>query len=144
MIGGCVPRWWHHHGGKLRINEANESKLVLSSSTAEVTIERSKGADYLKRFYVYWRIVHNSVSAEVDAGCRVFKRKQLISAFGITEENGDAAHSPVAEREAPGFFVSLGDYLNIPGPGTGHDLDPNVSILIDDEMRQAVRKLLGL
>ncbi len=39
-------------------------------------------------------------------------------------------------------FIRWGNFLNIPCPGTGHDGDPNVSIYVTDEIREAVRKLL--
>lgn len=48
-------------------------------------------------------------------------------------------------QEAPtkqGAFIRYGNFLNIPSPGTGHDGDPNISILIDGPIRRAVRQLL--
>lgn len=41
-----------------------------------------------------------------------------------------------------GEFIRWGKYLNIPGPGTGHDGDANISIFVSDEIRDAVTALL--
>jgi len=144
-VGGCVPRWWHHHGGKLRIVTAYESRIVLLASAAEVNIAKATDRVDAERWSVDWHIVHNYHSGEDDRGRRLFTRDKLALAFGITKANGcESLQDHAADREVYGFFIGLGCFLNIPGPGTGHDGDPNVSILIDDELRQAVRKLLGL
>jgi hypothetical protein len=70
----------------------------------------------------------------------------LKSAFGIHEANGYASDWLLNEFggtcASQGKFLRYKDYLNIPGPGTGHDGDSNVSIELDRSIQTAARDLM--
>lgn len=54
----------------------------------------------------------------------------LICAYG-----GEAAFQ--------GQFIRWKEFLNIPGPGTGHDGDPNISLQLSGEIVEAARSFLA-
>lgn len=60
---------------------------------------------------------------------------QLPGDFLLEKYGGDVA--------CQFLFIRWQDYLNIPGPGTGHDGDPNISIKLTDEIKEAIRALLA-
>jgi len=61
---------------------------------------------------------------------------ELLHMFVDPEES----FQPSAEScEVPGVFCRQGRYLNIPGQNHLGDGDPNVSILVTDELRDAAR-----
>ena len=70
---------------------------------------------------------------------------RLRGAFGLSDEvlEGSAwlVESYTAQSAAQGKYIRLGKFLNIPCAGTGHDGDPNVSIVINPDMRDAVDRL---
>lgn len=124
------PTWWHPSGAKLRV-EPHSSwppiSLVLKSDSAGLIIE--KAWDWHKAWHFIWVITHSL--AEHSDGNIWMTIEQLDEAFG------DSAFST-----AEGLFIRQGPYLNIPGPGTGKDGDPNISILVTKEIRRAVQRLL--
>ena len=71
----------------------------------------------------------------------------LRKAFRLDDTMDDKLSLWLIERyggtvAAQGEFIRWGKYLNIPGPGTGHDGDANISIFVSDEIRDAVAQLL--
>ncbi len=144
------PIWCHHHGSKMRVVEFDEKehRLVIAGSAAKVIIrpgrEVQEGGD---GWVVSWEVIQHVAYDEAVRGQRQFDSDELAAAFGLTDNSGDfgqwmldqfGAHS--AEQ---GKFIRWKHFLNIPCPGTGHDGDPNVSIHIDDEIRDAVQRLLA-
>jgi hypothetical protein len=122
------------------------SRLVLSDSRVEMTINRVEN----DKWKVEWQLVH---AWGDDTGCRAFDDQELASAFGISDRSdqysdwmlqrfgGTCAHQ--------GLFIRYNEFLCIPGPGTGHDGSPEVSMILYDgsgeggEIRQAVEQLLS-
>jgi hypothetical protein len=48
------------------------------------------------------------------------------------------------DSAAQGFYIRWRNCLNIPCPGTGHDGDPNISVTLSDDIKEAVRQLLEM
>ncbi len=138
-----MPVWCHHHCLKMTLVEASEHKIVIcsdenpSSAAASIVIERVFGHDEL--FSIQYQLRHSDSSV---TGRIEMRSEFLRSAFGVADivgessawllENfgGDAAHQ--------GSFIRYKNYLNIPGPGTGHDGDANISARIDEKMTTVI------
>ena len=75
--------------------------------------------------------------------------EQLRVMFGLDNDFVTPGHSQwlIKEYEADvaeqTLFIRKGNYLNIPCPGTAHDGDPNVSIELDDEIKEKVKELIS-
>jgi hypothetical protein len=149
-IRQCLPMWYHHHGFKMRLVEFNEAghRLVIAGSAAKVVIiPGRKVQEGGNGWAVSWEVIQHVANDEAVHGQRQIDSDELAAAFGLTDNSGEfgqwmldqfGAHS--AEQ---GKYIRWTHFLNIPCPGTGHDGDPNVSIHIDDDMRDAVRRLLA-
>jgi hypothetical protein len=156
MYMGC-PVWWHHHGCKIKIKSLNliSKELLLFSSTVfiRICLEQSVRKE---AWGVAWHITHFYPTAEIASGKVLFSKNELKAAFCLGDDLGqesrdggmwliDAYGGDIA---AQGKFIlythNFSNFLNIPCPGTGHDGDPNVSILVSDEIREAISKLVGL
>jgi hypothetical protein len=113
--------------------------LIIQSSAAELFVSR-QGVRWLAK----WSIIQGPKAQVV--GQVLLDSKDLSSAFGLSEETGPLSRWMLSECGAnsasQGKFIRSGDFLNIPGPGTGHDGDPNISILIQGKMQDAVRRLI--
>lgn len=144
------PRWWHLHGNKMRVSEKEEDRtnkrLVIKGSAAQVVITRREDVKDRKEWLVDYQVTHyvntDFAQARVSMG-----ERELAAAFGINETDSGEYPADILERfggdsASQGTYIRYRKYLNIPGPGTGHDGDPNVSIEIDDEMKLGVSKLL--
>ena len=143
------PDWWHHHGTKMRVEELRPKLLVISGSAASVKIY-PKAETEDEGWYVKWKVVF-SVDCQVN-GRTWMSTENLECAFGLSNREGgeywDAYRNWMIDRFGgecayQGAFIRWRDYLNIPGPGMGHDGDPNVSIDLDAEINQAVQKLIS-
>lgn len=147
MIG--APVWWHHHGGKMRVEflDLKKSALIISGSAAKVTISKSKQNEW----FVDWEVIHGGASVphpqESHGRAWLFSDNSLARAFGLSNDS-DKTGEWIVERyggncASQGRYIRWMGFLNIPCPGTGHNGDPNVSILLQDEIVEAVAKLLG-
>ena len=139
-----IPIWCHHHCGKMGIEKTESSLLKLAGSAAFLEIVNPtlfSGKRYCK---VLWEILF-AVEEKVN-GQVLFSDAHLRAAFGLSNEmkvssdwllekyGGDVA--------AQGCFIRYQQFLNIPGPGTGNDGDPNISIENNEEMKNAIAALL--
>lgn len=141
---GC-PDWFHHHGRKMRLTVADTTKqvVVISASAATLTIsvkEVGRGDEW----FVAWEVVQSQLAKT--NGRVVMSCDELSAAFGIADHSyryggwvikrfgGDSANQ--------GQYLRYQDFLNIPCPGTGHDGDPNISVELDDEIKDAIRQLV--
>ncbi len=138
------PKWWHHHGIKMRVEKLSQANklLIITGSAASIRItSRTMRND--DGWYVKWEVLF-------DRDCKVngqvwMATDNLRAAFGLSENSGKFGQWLIdrfgADSAEQGMYIRYKDYLNIPCPGTGHDGDPNVSILLDDKIKEAVSKL---
>ena len=146
-----MPIWCHHHGSKMRVEKFGKENhtLVIAGSAAKVTITQAS-AIYPKAggFFVDYEVVQYVSYDEVVRGRRQFSADDLAAAFGLSDESGKYGQWLIdqygADSAEQGKYIRWKDYLNIPCPGTGHDGDPNVSIHLDQQIKDAVRQLLEL
>lgn len=138
------PWWWHHHGIGMRLRETDliAGKIVIAGSAAEVIIARGSSDSYS----VDWKVIHYEPIQEQASGRVWMNRWQLSVAFGL-EDWVDEFSEWLIDRyggtvACRGTFLRYEKYLNIPCPGTGYDGDPNVSIMLDEEIKEAVRQEL--
>ncbi len=133
------PKWFNPSGDDARLVERRSKKPSLIPS---LTIVTSNGSSQLKirrhttdrRFWhVRWRIFYKN-DARLE-GELYWTDDHIRSAFGETSL-GIFWHVPGSR------FARVGNYLNVPWPGTGNDGDPNMSILLNDTIRAAVKKLI--
>ena len=135
------PSWRHHHATKMRLTAVgiNNDFLLIQGSAAEVRIARTALG-----WSVRWRIKQSK--GEGVSGRVIFSKECLQRAFGLDDQpfqfGGSIAKQFNATTGYQGAFIRQGIYLNIPGPGTGHDGDPNVSLDLDEKITAAVKGLL--
>ena len=144
------PAWWHHHGIKMKIVEMRQPErfLVIAGSAAEVTIEPAwQPLTDGEGWVVSWKITHHVAYNETTHGRRHFDNDELGAAFGLNQKSDYSERWILdqygADSAEQGKYIRWKDFLNIPCPGTGHDGDPNISIEITEEIRTAVRTLIG-
>ena len=144
-----MPDWFHPHGTKIQVenleqeylepNQTNKN-LVLVSTAVKVSIIR-KPDPTEPRWLIRYEVMHSKTSRtenEVEMTTACLKR-----AFDIDEETPPIPRfNLVSAQVEPDVFIRYGDYLSIPNPGTGHDQDENVSILINNHMRRLLSRRL--
>jgi len=142
------PAWWHHHGEKVQVKSITieghyERALLLSGSAAHLTIMPCRRTG--RGWSVEWEIIDSA--QETTRGVRSFSATQLQAAFGLSDQEdrfGDWLIKQYgADVASQGLYIRWETFLNIPGPGTGHDGDPNISIRITQEMQVAVQRILS-
>ena len=136
------PRWYHppvRNVSFIAINERSDktrNELKLGSlGSVLITIflhpERIERADYLLIYEI------RQPSGKFVVGKIEISKIDLKKAFGLSGEC-----DVEDEQQIPGKYIKHGSYLNIPGPGTGNDGDPNVSIYLDEALVSNVRAFL--
>ncbi len=141
------PIWWHLHGLKMRVRRLdlrNRTLTIGSRVAAVVRISPSRGG-----WHIAWAIKFGQ--EEKVRGIVWMSDQNLRCAFGLSdsedERYGSYRHLLIerfgADCAYHGVFIRYRNFLNIPCPGTGYDGDPNVSIDLDDDIKLAIRRLLG-
>jgi len=132
------PDWWNENGFRMRIHTWSPGKRELYLATPftefaklRITSLRDAGS-YFRLTWSINQVVGENTSGEFD-----LSRDDLeeMFALGECEDRDDPVHEHY-EREY--------GYLNIPKRGTGKDGDPNLSVFVSNEIRQAVSDLLEL
>lgn len=145
---GDIPIWCHHHCYKMSAKGANNiqgSSLIIKGSAATLHIAFDPKIGRAEAPWVLsWEIKYSFTEKVV--GVTVFTTEDMKQAFGLTDDRPDEENW-LLERfggsaAQQGHYIRYGPFLNIPGPGTGHDGDPNISIKIDSEIKAAVVKLI--
>lgn len=140
------PVWFHDHGWKIRPREQDEPHtLVLAGSAAQLTISPAGSSGWK----LSWEVTHMYGSDE-DHGQRIFTNHQLKAAFDLASiEAGWESLSSywLVERygatcASQANFIRWRRFLNIPGPGTGHDGTSEISIEVTDEIKTAIQQLI--
>lgn len=141
------PDWCHHHGLKMRLKmfDENVSLVLIDGSAATVKIFRVTDPTSTWDWIVEWEIKHGK--GEKVNGSVCMDTEELEAAFMLSQLTGKWGDELIkrfgAHTAQQGSFIRWKKYLNIPGPGTGHDGDPNVSIFLDKEITEAVRSLVA-
>lgn len=139
---GEIPPWFHHHGDKMTVEKLDVGikLLVITASAAGIKITRW-GKSYSDGWIVEWWIRHGVGKVK---GQTWMAAADLRSAFGL-ENNSRFSDWLLARFDGDcagqGEYIRYGNYLNIPCPGTGSDGDPNVSVFLTKEIKEAVQKL---
>ncbi|MFH1631826.1 MAG: hypothetical protein ABIA47_02240 [bacterium] len=151
------PSWSNHKATKMGVTVEKKASVQISARKSWLKIAKVFPAraghhpeedDLCKveaSFRVEWQITFGW--EEATSGSLVFSETELKWAFGLKEgSHVGARHFLVtrygAESAFQGHFIRTGPYLNIPGPGTGENSDPNVSIVLYDTIREAVQRLI--
>ena len=137
-----ISNWWHAHGNKMVPTFQQGPNLVIKGSVASLNIRGAGDPDTCSRWSLEWNITHADLSQV--HGEVYFDRNELPSAFGLQKDRGDEFVLGLfdADSAKQGKYIRRGNLLNIPGPGTAYDGDPNISIFLDDEIKKAVTGLL--
>jgi hypothetical protein len=142
---GGIPEWHHNHSRKIYVDHLDMKCriLVLEASAVTVGIQLTLEP---KGWLVEYEIKQSQLSSF--KGTVWMTTGQLKSAFGLSDKYdvlfGKAVLADYGGTVAhQGKYLRYGDFLNIPGPGTGHDGDPNVSIDLSDEIKKAVAELVS-
>jgi|CXWL01.1.fsa_nt_gi hypothetical protein len=134
---GKQPAWFHHNGRRLVVEGAipSQNMLVLVDGTyrnaAQVVICVSKNRR--SGILVKWTVPHRDNG--LDSGRRFYTRDNFEKLFGLTNDVPD-------QYEILGAGVREGPWLNIPAKGSGQDGDPNISIVLPEETKEAIREFL--
>ncbi|MDO8638947.1 MAG: hypothetical protein Q7R43_05200 [Candidatus Daviesbacteria bacterium] len=138
------PDWWHCHGMKMQTDkDSSRDWVIIKNRVAKLEIFQAVSTQPI--WPLKWQIIQCSLQEEVMGKIRM-DTHTLKSAFDfenitprgsrwLIEKYGGGA----AEQ---GAFIRWGNFLNIPGPGTGHDGDPNISIFLTDVIRNSIFNLI--
>ena len=138
------PIWWVGQGTKMRIakDESGKNGLVIRGSTAEVRI--TKAPEEQSGWFIEYRIDHGG-NCQTNDRVRM-SESELAAAFRLRDDHEDNSFFLI-ERfggtvAIQRIFIRYREFLNIPGPGTGRQGDPNVSIKLYPETIMAVHKFI--
>lgn len=146
-----LPDWWHRGGKQMRVEKFGPRKrsLKIGNSATWLEITAFHTEDRGNLWEIEWDILQ-PFYFDSHAGSRgkiTFNNDQLAVAFGLKPAE-IPAHSRLltkrygGDRAFRGKFFAVSNYLNIPMPGTGMNGDPNISIEITREIRDAVAQLM--
>ena len=147
MSTAC-PKWFHGNGDmKLAVLDESSRTAVISGDSAKLTIKPAQSILPCKSGWaVEWEVpTHQSPNERWGRG--YFDDFDLAAAFGLSNSPGEFAQSSLREYAPdsadPGKYIRKGEFLNIPCPDTGFNSNTNVSVRITEDMKDAVRALLG-
>lgn len=129
----------------VRLFDPKGEILTIEGSAAKLTV-RPFETDDLLGWMLEWEVGQNL--NEKATGSRFFTDTDLAYAFGLELPVSIESHSRWiidrfgGDRASQGKYIGYKDHLNVPCPGTGYDGDPNVSILLDEKIKQSIRTLL--
>ncbi len=123
-----------------------EHEVVINGSAAEVKVRPYFQREWEKEWWIVeWQIKHSPY--EYVQGSVVFDSALLEQAFGLSNDSHDLGDEVLklhgGTSAFPARFIRYGNYLNIPGPGSGHDGDPNVSIELTPVVQETIRRMLN-
>ena len=155
-----LPVWHHHHSSKMNLDEVCYSTKVVSvrikGSATVMTVTSSWPS---QGWIVEYAITHSP--DENSSGAVWMSDSDLESAFDLSS-SGKHEGLPAAPNNSAaqvgnqwlldkyggdvavqGKFIRYGPCLNVPGPGTGNDGDPNISVYLTPEIKAAVKQLFN-
>lgn len=139
------PDWWHSHGTKMDLNEQESTtdQIILNSKVARLVIAKINNPNDLP-FNISWSIVR--FRGEETNGNRKMDLDNFLAAFGFDNRTPHGSEWLIQKYGGScaeqGTFIRYDRFLNIPHPGTGNDGDPNISVLLNREIQQAIISLL--
>lgn len=125
------PSWWHPRGAKMQVAPSEfDGELLIQASAARVKISRDPEK---QRWNVDWKIKHTKNC--YSQGRTEWQDDEFDGAFGLRDsEHFHGGHVLArfgGDSAEQGGYIRWKNFLNIPNPGTGHDYDPNVSVLLN-------------
>jgi hypothetical protein len=144
---GDMPVWFHHHGTKMSVtyNTTHLLGLIIIESSAVILKIEKKSSNVIS-WLMTMQIIHSPTQKSTNQ--IEFDKDNLERAFGLRDDFDEFGSSILSEYGGTtghqGYYIRYKNYLNIPGPGTGHDGDPNVSIKLNDQIKNAIKILLDL
>lgn len=132
---------------EVKILDIQNGFLSIKGSAAELTIARTHDRRIVE-WLVNWKINHSLDTCV--SGKTLFSSENLVRAFNLIifinpeHDSGEWLIKRYGGTEAKqGRFIRYRDHLNIPGPGTGSDGDPNISIKLNQKIKDAVGSLIS-
>jgi len=142
-----APVWWHPNGMRMRpLSDLQRHSLQIVSDRATLTISPDK-EPHKHRVWVLAFEINRVTAFSLKTQLKI-PEKTLCLAFALRDDPDSSDEWLTghygADSAIPGYYIRSGDYLNIPGPGTGRDGDSNLSILLDNDIRALLEQLLEL
>lgn len=135
-----MPKWWNRNGAKMEVKHADDRVVMLANSTASVSIRPVRDARGRRAYHI--STILRQLGRDKFRNDLTFPEEYLAAAFAVTDEFHGANIPVIRNQSRPGYFVRSGCHLNIPGRGSGRDGDPNASLLLEPEVREAVNQLM--
>ena len=144
--GTLGPKWWHHHGDKIRVVKksiigSNGDFILMETNATKLKIEKQKEID---SWTIEWKVRHGLGSST--SGIIYLHTEDIERAFDQRNNNKETSQWLIEEYggtdASQGKFIRYRQYLNIPSPGTGHDGDPNISIELNDQIIESVKEII--
>lgn len=134
-----APDWFHQRKHKLVLIGADPvaRTLMIGEGRSWVKIECVDDAR-VRGNLAWWRVswlVWNALR-HGDSGLRVMDAPTLVDAFGLIERDATAIRRG-------DDFIRLGNYLTIPGHSDESEAKCRVSILLSDDIRNALREVMS-
>lgn len=163
FVEGSKPDWWNEKVGlsfqKIATptwsQSSNEvypaSVLKLGEYPSTLSLHRRHGVYIGRDWTVLWEVHHTDhyyPGADHVQGLTHFNHQEYVAAFGLADTIPDEGGVRLVDRyhatsAALGKFIRQGDFLNIPGPGTGEDVDANLSIFLTPEIKAVAKAVLN-
>lgn len=138
-----TPPWFHRSGYEMRLGGyhinrpiGKEECILLGCKNHQIQISPVGQA-----FKLLWKI-NGTYPLRHFQGEILLDSEEIQLAFNLCSRVSNG-HNGDWDRKKRGLFIGKGPYLNIPGPGTGEDGDPNISVLVTANVREAVKELLN-
>lgn len=141
------PNWWHPGGSNINLVSVSENSINFASRFTKFSmIKEYDRHGLIMEWQIYSQVDNHSTLKHHYQGKMNFDLPTAAAAFGLV----DLCHSSSlwmidlygGSAARQGFFIRYGDYLTIPGPGTGRDGDANLSLLLDTEVKEWIVNLL--
>lgn len=147
------PSWFNTKGMKMKLDAQGEGLGPISISSTAAKFKLQAYFRHIRLFYVAeWRV--NFGSGWIGGGVNM-SQQMLEHAFALADyplvlphEMEKFAQAERRKHQAeviyPNQFIRTGRFLNFPGPANGLSDHPSISILLDEQMVEAVERSIWL
>lgn len=141
------PIWWHPGGINIEIESLSDNSVHLKSRFVRLSfIKEYASQGVIIEWHIHSLLDSHALEKHHYQGKMSFDMPTAAAAFGMV----DLCHRSSAwmidfygaQAARQGFFIRYGDYLSIPGPGTGRDGDSNLSLFLEPDIKEWFLKLL--